>query len=223
MEWLKKLVKGPVFKAALIGAFGGMAPKLITFVPQLFGNNLPTYGACIALLLLALFGFITVVVYQEQDFKKALALGAGAPAIIASLTTTAVGPSQTGGMNLFDLSFPTAVYAQEHAQTTRIKLVLVQNESAIRTNSLWLRGDEKNLTSYWTKGDTLIFDFPSTAKDLRINLPGQKRSLTIPRAQLSREEPLHLKISNNSESRDFWKTFGGAESPKYEIEVIKKE
>jgi hypothetical protein len=78
--------KKPLVQASLIGAFGGMAPKLIELIPKLFSNILPSSGQLLGFALLALIGGVVVVVYKEDNFQKALILGAGAPAILATLT-----------------------------------------------------------------------------------------------------------------------------------------
>lgn len=218
MEWLNRLLKSPVFGAALVGAFGGMSPKLIELLPQLSRNEWPSSGSWLALLLLALFGLVTVVVYGEKNLKKALALGAGAPAIIASLTTTAAAPKETAWLFPVSFSLQEVALAQTPGESVRLKLVIPHNETPFRNNALWLRADATDLTKYWTKGDTVIVDVPSGTKELHVGYPAQTEDLVIKMADIDVTKPLELQITSRQTRKDFWKTFGGVSVPEYQVE-----
>ena len=100
-----------MLQASLIGAFGGVTPKLIEMIPKLFSNILPSIGQLLGLALLAMIGGVVVVIYKEKNFQKALMLGAGAPAILATLTAQAVAPNQTGLLFPVNVSVVSAAYA----------------------------------------------------------------------------------------------------------------
>jgi len=218
MNKLVEFLKKPLVQASLIGAFGGMAPKIIELVPKLFENIYPSTGHLIALAILASIGGIIVLVYKEENFQKALILGAGAPAIIATLTTQAVAPKQADFILPFNFSFIAAAYAQSPSENDTIKFVVTQNESSFKLNSLWFRADSVTLDDYKQKGDTVIVYYPKDTKELRIDLPSQGRNLTIPVSELSKVKILNLKIFNDQQTKDFWETFGNKSIPKYKIE-----
>src|SRR6185436_17076723 len=115
------LTKNQVLIAALVGGFGGLAPSLIKLIPGLFDNQLPSSGTMIALAVLAVIGVVTVAIFGEKDLRKALVLGAGAPAMIASLTTAAISPTSTGEASIGMLQ---TAYAQPQARQQRVKLVI---------------------------------------------------------------------------------------------------
>jgi hypothetical protein len=211
--------KKPIVHAVLIGAFGGMAPKLIELVPALFADQLPSAGMLLGFMLLALFGSIIIIVYHEENLQKALILGAGAPALISALIAQAAGP-KSDSASIFPM-FPSIVstaYAQEPPKMDTIRLVVQSNKSSFKLNTLWIRADEIELKEYKVHGDTVIVPYPSAAKELRINLPSQGNSLSLPVSELPQSKLQHIKILNDQQAKDFWQTFGGKSVPKYRIE-----
>lgn len=211
-------LKKPVVQASLIGAFGGMAPKLIEMTPKLFANVYPSTGQVLALALLAFIGGVIVLVYKEGNFQKALILGAGAPAILATLTAQALAPNQSGFLFPNTISFFSTAYAQTVSAETTVRIVITQNESPYKLNALWLRADKITIDKYRIKSDTLIFSLPLSAKGIRIDLPAQGGSIILPVVELPKSKIVHLKITNDKQTKDFWETFGNAKVAGYRIE-----
>ena len=218
MNWLTRLIKSPIFHASLIGAFGGMAPKLVALVPDLLRNNLPSSGVLIAIGVLAFFGLVTVLIYGEQDLKKALALGAGAPAIIASLTTTTIGPNSSAFLMPIDFSLQQVAIGQVAHESRLTKLVVKKNESPFQTNALWLKTNRTTISRYWTKGDTVLFNLPADATELRIGFPAQTKALKLSRSDIDSSGIIHVDIVNMKTEHDFWQTFGGVRGSEYRVE-----
>ena len=93
---ISDILKKTSTQAVLVGAFGGIAPNLIELIPKLFSNVFPSFGTIFGLILLAIIGAVVVFIYKEESLQKALVLGAGAPAILATLTANVVNPNQSG-------------------------------------------------------------------------------------------------------------------------------
>ncbi|MFA6541350.1 MAG: hypothetical protein WCT99_07080 [Bacteroidota bacterium] len=216
-----ELLKKPLFQAALIGAFGGIAPKLIEIIPDLFKNVYPSAGTYLALSILAFIGGVIIVVYKEENFQKALILGAGAPALIAALSTQAAAPKTAGFVFPVSFSIVSTAYAQEQSRLDTARFVVQQNESSYKLNALWIRADSTTIYDYKKTGDTIIVTYPTTAKELTIDLPSQGNSISYPVSGLTNSKTELLKILNDQETKDFWKTFGGKSVPKYKLEKVK--
>ncbi len=211
-------LKKPIVQTSLIGAFGGMAPKLIEMIPKIFANDYPSAGQLLALALLAFIGGVIVLVYKEGNFQKALILGAGAPAILATLTAQAVAPIQSGSLFPNTISFFSTAFAQTVSVDTTVRIVITQNESPYKLNALWLRADRITIDKYRIKSDTLIFSLPLSAKEIRFDLPAQGGSIVLPVSELLKAKIVHLKITNDQQTKDFWETFGNAKVAGYRIE-----
>lgn len=209
-------LKNPSIQAVCIGAFGGMAPKLIELVPKLFANVYPSGGTFIGLFLLALIGGVVVKVYKELDLKKALVLGAGAPAILATLTAQAVAPNTQAFFAPFGESIVSSALAQSTGEKL-IRIVVVKNESPYALNSLWIRADSKTISSYAIHGDTLVVPIPQSATELRFDLPDQGSWMSAAVSDLSRANPSRISIVNNKQTRDFWETFGNKRISQFAI------
>jgi hypothetical protein len=218
MSTLSDLLKKPLLHGVLIGAFGGMAPKIIDMIPKLFNNIFPSAGHLLALSLLALIGGVAVVIYKETDLKKAFVIGAGAPAILATLTAQAVAPTQTTGFLPLQFSVVETAYAQTADETGTIRFVITQNESPYALNKLWIRADGVTIGKYMTKNDTIIVPYPRGTKEIQISLPEQGFQYTVPGADLQSSVPILLRIVNDQQTKDFWETFGNKSIPKYKIE-----
>lgn len=221
MSTLSDFFKKPLLHGMLIGAFGGMAPKLIEMIPKLFNNIFPSAGTMLALLLLALIGGIIVIVYKEVNLQKALILGAGAPALLATLTAQAVAPSQSPAMFPFGFSIVATVYAQSGSDAVTASFVITQNESPYTLNRLWIRADGVTIGKYTTKNDTLTVSFPKTTKQLQITLPEQSASFNVAADDLHSAKTIILRVVNDQQAKDFWETFGNKSIPKYKIEKAK--
>lgn len=211
-------LKKPVVQASLIGAFGGMAPKLIEMIPKLFSNIFPSSGQLLALALLALIGGVVVVIYKEKNFQKALILGAGAPAILATLTAQAVAPNQTGFIIPTNFSVMASAYAQPPDTIITVRFVFVHNDSPCRLDALWLRAGSTTIQHYKVEGDTVIVPFSSSAQEIRLDYPGEAIGLVLPSAELMKSKYFRLKIVSNKRAKDFWETFGNVKTPAYAIE-----
>jgi hypothetical protein len=214
------MMKSPLFKASIVGAFGGIAPELIKLVPQLSHDVLPTYGALLALLLLALFGLVTVIVFGEQDLKRALVLGAGAPAIIASLTATVSAPGSAMLIPLPVFSIHSTALAQPPSDSIHLKFVIMQNDTKFMLNQLWIRADGQSMRNYRVSGDTVIMTVPPFTKRIRVDLPSRTKGYAFDLATLDATRPIILQVSERRVVRDFWNTFGGAQVSEYEIEQV---
>lgn len=221
MSTFSELLKKPLLHGVLIGAFGGMAPKIIEMIPKLFNNIFPSAGHILALTLLALIGGIIVLVYKEENLQKALILGAGAPALLATLTAQAVAPSQTPALFPFEFSIVSIAYAQETEENITAKIVIKQNDSPYNLNKLWIRADGVTIGKYSTKGDTLIVSLLKTTKELQITLPEQGYTVSVSGAELQSSKTVELRIVNDQQTKDFWETFGNKSIPKYRIEKKK--
>lgn len=213
-------LKKPIVQASLIGAFGGMAPKLIEIIPKLFANVYPSSGQLLGLSLLACIGGVIVLVYKEANFQKALILGAGAPAILATLTAQAVAPKQSGFLLPNTISFFSAAYAQTVSADRTMRFVITPNESPYKLNALWLRADATTIDKYKIESDTVIFSIPISVKEIRVDLPAQGGSIVLPVSELLKSKIVHLKITNDQQTKDFWETFGNAKVAGYKIERI---
>jgi hypothetical protein len=218
MESLSRYLKSPYFKAALIGAFGGMAPKLVELVPKLFHNDFPTGGYYFGLSLLALFGMIGVAVFRERDLRKALTLGAGAPALIAGIAATAVAPADTALLHQVDFTLQARAYAQSSMPTALLKLVVNRNESPNQLNSFWIRADNVTIHRYWTKGDTILVRVPSGTRNLRIDFPSQTEGVILPMSEIDWTRPINLQVTSQKSTKEFWQTFGGANVKAYQVQ-----
>ncbi len=222
MNALVNFFKRPIVQATIIGAFGGMAPKLVDLVPKLFANQFPSMGMIYGFLLLALFGAIIIIVYHEENLQKALILGAGAPALISALISQAAPTQNASGYFLpFNISIVSTAYAQEQPKIDTVKFVVTQDESSVKLNTLWIRADSTTLDEYKQKGDTLIVTYPSEAKEIMINLPTEGNGVVYPVSQFSKTKVHQLKISNDQQTKDFWQTFGGKSVPQYKLEKKK--
>ena len=209
-------LKKAVLQASLIGAFGGMAPKLIEMIPRLFANVYPSSGQLLALVILAFIGGVIVLVYKEENLQKALILGAGAPAIIATLTAQAVAP--TSGLLLpVNVSFASTAFAQTKAADSVARFVFTQNESPYKLNALWIRADATTIEQYKIVGDTVVVSVPPAAKEIRIDLPAQGKGFVLSASELVKSNTMRLKIINNRQTKDFWETFGNAKVAEYRI------
>jgi hypothetical protein len=211
-------LKNPMLQASLIGAFGGMTPKLIGMIPKLFSNIFPTSGQLLGLALLAMIGGVVVVIYKEKNFQKALILGAWAPAILATLTAQAVVPNDAGFLFPINISVLSTAYAQPIGADTTVRLVFIHNESPCRLNALWLRADTRTIPQYTVEGDTVIVSIPSSTKELRVDLPAQAAGLVLPVAEIVKSKCFQLKITSQQLTKDFWDTFGNVKVPGYTIE-----
>lgn len=221
MSTLTDFLKKPLLHGVLIGAFGGTAPKLIEMIPKLFNNIFPSSGHLIALALLALIGGVIVLVYKEENLQKALILGAGAPALLATLTAQAVNPGQSQAFLPFEFSIVATAYAQSPETQTTVKFIFKQNESPYRLNKLWIRADKQTIEKYSTKEDTLIVSIPAQTKEVQIVLPEQHAYFTVQGSELLLTKIMELNIVNDQQTKDFWETFGNKEVPKYKIEKAK--
>jgi hypothetical protein len=221
MSTFSNFLKKPLLHGVLIGAFGGMAPKIIEMIPKLFNNIFPSSGHLLALALLALIGGIIVLVYKEENLQKALILGAGAPALLATLTAQAVAPSQTQMLLPFNVSIVATAYAQLAEVSKPIKFVFQQNESPYSLNRLWIRADNTTIKKYTVQNDTLVVTLPVGTKEVRIDLPEQGQPFLIPVSELLTSTTVKLKIVSDQQTKDFWETFGNKNIPKYKIEKIK--
>ncbi len=219
MNAIITFLKKPIVKAVCIGAFGGMSPKLIELVPRLFANVYPSGGTFLGLLLLALIGGVVVRVYKELDLKKALVLGAGAPAILATLTAQAVAPNTQAFFIPFEASIVSTAFAQGGEGEKTIRVVVVKNESGYRLNSLWIRADSKTISDYMIQGDTLVASIPQSARELSFDLPDQVLGLVVPVSKFANTNLGRISIVNNKQTRDFWETFGNKRIAQYKIEL----
>ena len=221
MKALLDFFRKPLVQASIIGAIGGITPKLIEILPQLFKNTFPPHGYLYGLIILAFIGAVIIVVYKEENFQKAFILGAGAPALIATLTAQAVAPTkQTAALvSPFQFSFTAEAFAQEQPRTDTVHIVVGKNESPYKLNSLWIRAGEQTL-QYKNKGDTVTVVYPTDAQEIKIDLPEQGESLVLPRTT-QRNKTVEVKISNDADRKGFWKAFGGADVPQYRIEEKK--
>jgi hypothetical protein len=218
MSTFVKFLKNPMFQAVLIGAFGGVTPKLIEMIPKLFSNIYPSTGQLLGLTLLALIGGVIVFIYKEKNFQKALILGAGAQAILATLTANAVAPNQTGLLFPPDISIVSRAYAQPVDTAATIRLVFVQNQSPCRLNALWLRADTGTIQHYTVEGDTIIVAVSLSAKELRVDLPPQATGIVFSVEELMKSKCFRLRIKSRQMVKDFWETFGSVQTPAYTIE-----
>ena len=223
MSTISDIFKKPLVQAALVGAFGGMAPRLIELVPKLFNNIYPSNGYLLALAILALIGGIITAVYKEKDLKRALVLGAGAQAIIGTLAAQAVAPAQKGILLPFGISIVSTVYAQENSQNDTVKFVIKRNESRFKLNDLWIRADSKTIDNYKLNKDTLIVPIPANIKELSIDLPSDCESLKLSDSVVSGKKLMQLEIINDQDRRDFWQTLGNANVPRYRIKEVGKK
>ena len=221
MSTLSEFLKKPLLHGVLIGAFGGMAPKIIEMIPKLLNNIFPSSGHLLALTLLALIGGVIVLVYKEENLQKALILGAGAPALLATLTAQAVAPAQTQALLPFNISIVATAYAQTAGESSIVKFVFKQNESPYRLNKLWIRADGVTIEKYGMKDDTLIVPLTSGTKQVRIDLPAQGQNFIIPASDFLFSKTINLNIVGDQQTKDFWETFGNKNIPKYKIEKAK--
>ena len=228
LHWLCAFAKKPLFHAFLIGAFGGMAPKIIEIVPKLLENVFPTTGHYVAFTLLGMMGGIIVIVYKEVNLQKALVLGAGAPALIAALTTQAIGPKTTETQALihpFSISIMAEAYAQEPSRTDNVRMIFEQNQSPYELNKLWIRADGKTIGQYWKTGDTLIVKVPQGTKEIRLDFPNRSKGegMVIPLSSFGASGTIRLRIVNQKDKQGFWQTFGNVSVPEYSIERAVRE
>ena len=219
---ISDILKRTSIQAVLVGAFGGIAPKLIELIPQLFNNVFPSLGYILALTLLAIIGAIVVFVYKEKSLQKALVLGAGAPAILATLTANIVNPNHSGAISMLDISFVASAQAQTSNPKDTIKFVIRNNASPYRLNSLWIRADSKTIEQYQQSGDTLTVQIPQNAKELCLDLPAEGTSFVLPASEIPKSKHIDLGITADKNTRDFWKVFGNVNLPKYKIETVEK-
>jgi hypothetical protein len=218
MGWFEKVMKTGTFKAALVGAFGGMALRLIELAETVFKNQFPGWMYVVGMLLLGLLGLVTVLIYQETDLKKALALGAGAPALIAGLVSPVVAPDASGVTGALVNPFHHAAYAAPPA--IRLELLVEKNESPFRLNGLWIRADETTVP-YRLQGDRVIVEVPDGTRQLRLDLPSQATGLVLQRSELGGPQPIPIRIINTNvgqATKDFWKAFSGRRVATYRIE-----
>ena len=220
---ISDFLKNTFFQAALVGAFGGMAPKLIELIPKLFNNVFPSSGYVLALVLLAIIGAIVVLVYKEQSLQKALVLGAGAPAIIATLTANVVNQNPAGVLSLLNVSVVSVAHAQPATRMDTLRFVVMHNASPYKLNALWLRADAKNVDQYQQYGDTLMVPIPQDTKEVRVNLPGETQSFIVPASDIPKNKHIHINIIDNKNTRDFWKTFGNVNLPQFKIDKVESE
>ena len=212
-------------KIVLVAAFGGMSPKLIELVPRLFRNEFPSGGYYWGLALLAVFGIVAVLVYNEQDLKKVLAMAAGAPAIIASLASATVAPTEAAMINPPSLDILAVAYAQTPLslrEMTRLSLMVEKNESPFQINALWIRAGKTTL-HYSVDGNKILVDIPSGAEQLRLDFPADTTGLTLNVSGVDRTKPILIRISGSGSTRDFWQAFGGAKVPRFRIERVQPE
>ena len=220
MNAIITFLKKPIMQAVCIGAFGGMSPKLIELVPKLFVNIYPSGGTLLGLLLLAVIGAVIVRIYKELDLTKALVLGAGAPAILATLTAQAVAPNTQAFFVPFEASIVSTVFAQSGEGEKTIRLVVVKNESPYALNSLWLRADGVTVQKYRLDGDTLFVPVSQAVGTLRVDLPSQGGGLELSVAQLLASKNTKLAIVGNRATKDFWETFGNKKVAEFRLEKI---
>jgi len=217
------LLKRTSFQAVLVGAFGGIAPKLIELIPQLFNNVFPSPGYILALTLLAIIGAVVVFVFKEDSLQKALVLGAGAPAILATLTANVVNPNHSGSISLLDVSCISAAQAQTPVPNDTINFVIHANASPYRLNAIWLRADSKTIQQYQQNGDTLTVRFPQETKEIRVDLPAEGTPFVMPASEIPKNKHVDLEITEDKNVHDFWKTFGNVTLPKYKIEKVERD
>lgn len=218
MNILIRILKAPLFHAALIGAFGGMAPKMIEMIPRLFNNVFPSAGHIAGLALLAMIGGVIVLVYKEVNLQKALILGAGAPAILASFTAQAIAPSSASAWEPFSFSFASTAYAQPAERSSTAIFVFTKNESPYRLNALWIRADGMTIQKYFVKEDTVIVPLPPGIREVRIDLSPEGERFVLPVSDVQHSSVMKLNIVNNQRAKDFWETFGGKTIPQFRIE-----
>jgi hypothetical protein len=224
MSFLTDFMKKPVVQASLIGAFGGIAPKLIEITQQLYNNQFPTRGNYWALVLLAIMGAVVVIIYKEDNLQKALMLGAGAPAIIATLIAHgAVSGSPTTLIPIIHNPFYSVAYAQDIPQKNTLKFIIKNNKSPYKLNALWLRADSKTIEEYQQHGDTVTVAVPGDTKELRVDLPEQSAGLELPNSSITKNKTIHLEITTDQDAHDFWKTFGNVNTPKYKIDTVEEK
>ena len=219
MNAIITFLKKPIVQAVCIGAFGGMSPKLIELVPRLFANVFPSVGTLLGLFLLAVIGGIVVRVYKELDLKKALVLGAGAPAILATLTAQAVVPNIQSLVLPISASIMSSAFAQSAGEMT-VRIVVTKNESPYALNSLWIRADSKTISVYSIQGDTLLVSIPKSTNELRFDFPDQNSGLAVPISETFKTNVMRISITNNKQTKDFWETFGNKRLSQYKIELL---
>jgi hypothetical protein len=218
MGWFDQMLKTGTFKAALVGAFGGMALRLIELIEMVFKNQFPGWMYLVGMLLLALLGLVTVLIYQETDLKKALALGAGAPALIAGLVSPVVAPEASGVAARLVNPFHSAVYASP--PPSRLELLVEKNESPFRLSALWIRADETTL-AYQIEGSRVILEVPEGTNQVRLDFPSQTTGLMLYRADLQGPQPVDIRIVTTNVgqgTKDFWQAFSGRRVAAYRIE-----
>ncbi len=216
--------KRKMLSAILVGGFGGMTPKLIELIPRFFQNDLPEVGYYYGLALLAVFGIVAVLVYRELDLKRALIIGAGAPAIIASLTATAVAPTETVLRHppAFNMKVAYAQSTSELRQPMNLRIVVEKNESPFQLNALWIRAGKTTL-KYRVNGNTVLTNVPRGTELLRIDFPIDARGLVVKTRALDPSRTITIRISKALSSQDFWQAFGGAKVPSYRIEHVPED
>ncbi len=217
------ILKKTSMQAVLVGAFGGIAPNLIELIPKLLSNVFPSLGTILALILLAIIGAVVVFIYKEKSLQKALVLGAGAPALLATLTANVVNPNHSGSASLLDVSFFSVARAQVPSSNDTIRFVIHNNASPYKLNAMWLRADSKTVEKYQQNGDTLTVQVPQETKEIRLDLPVEGTGLVIPASEISKSKDVNLGITEDKNTHDFWKAFGNIDLPKYKIEKVEKE
>lgn len=220
---ISDILKKTSTQAVLVGAFGGIAPNLIELIPKLFSNIFPSFGTIFGLILLAIIGAVVVFIYKEESLQKALVLGAGAPAILATLTANVVNPNQSGSAFLLDVSYFSVARAQVPSSNDTIRFVIHDNASPYKLNAMWLRADSKTIEKYQQNGDTLTVQVPQDTKEIRLDLPTDGTSIVLPASEISKSKHVNLGITEDKDKHDFWKTFGNINLPKYKIEKVEKE
>ncbi len=213
-------MKKNTVQAVLVGAFGGMAPKGIEVISQLFKDLFPSSQCLLGLVLLGVIGAIIVMVYGEKSLQRALMLGAGAPAIFGTLTAHVANPDAPSSSFLFDVHIVSTAYAQPITGTDTVKFVIKENASPYQLNALWIRSDSQTIKQYLQVGDTLFVPIPRNSAQIRINLPGEGQGFVISTSEVLGRKQIYLRISDEKGARDFWKTFGNVNLQRYKISII---
>ncbi|HEY9164527.1 MAG TPA: hypothetical protein VIS48_00020 [Candidatus Kryptonia bacterium] len=217
---LGDIFKKPSVQAALVGALGGIAPKLIAFIPGFFNNVFPSGGAIIGMAVLAVLGAAIVAIYNEPSLHKALVLGAGAPAILGTLTANVANFNSSAATSFLNVPFASVAEARPETPADTIRIIISENASPYKLNSIWLYTDSKTTLQYQQNGDTLVAPVPQNTQELWICLPGDGSKLAVPISDILKSKCVHLRISQDKVVRDFWKTLGDVNLPKYKIENI---
>ena len=58
---------------------------------------------------------------------------------------------------------------------------------------------------------------------MRVDLPEQSKGLTLPNLDTANNKIIHLEITTDQDTHDFWQTFGNVNVAKYKIDTVEEK